>query len=299
MKLLMQESESYSQLFFSPFEMALMGSVIDDRGAAAHRFVWENSQKVVTLEYDPDEYTLKVDDAVIYADDIDGLVERFHGQRILLESTTLGFVELLLCARSFMRSSIDNFHIVYVEPGEYRRARRTALLNKRDFELSDEVPGYRGFPGATMMLTDKEIQRGVFFLGYEERRLDQALEDFQMINPDRCMAVFGVPAFKPGWEMDAFVNNIRVIRDKNIRGGIRYCGAENPKSAIDLLSDVYSSLENGERMFVVPIGTKPLGVGAALFAAAHHDVKVLYDHPRRRPERSKEVSRWHLYEVLL
>jgi hypothetical protein len=175
--------------------------------------------------------------------------------------------------------------------------RRSQILHKRDFELSDEVPGYRAIPGATLMLSDRLPQRSVFFLGYEERRLELALEDYQMLQPSSCDVVFGVPAFRPGWEMDAFANNVRVIREREISGGVYFCGAENPDSAVEVLESIYSNLEDDERLFIAPIGTKPNGVGVALFAATHPTVGILYDHPQRRPDRSKEVAGWHLYNV--
>jgi hypothetical protein len=50
-------------------------------------------------------------------------------------------------------------------------------------------------------------------------------------------------------------------------------------------------------MYIAPIGTKPHGIGAALFAATHEDVGILYDHPRRREGRSSKVGKWHLFNV--
>ena len=160
MELKMQESEDYSKLSFHPFQIAFTGNVVDDRGAAADPLVRSNSENVIPIESDPADYPLHFDTEIIHADALHYFLAPFRGLKILLESTTLGFVEIFLSTRSFHRLGIDNFHILYVEPQQYKHARRTALLNKRDFDLSDEVPGYRGFPGATMMLTDKEIQRG-------------------------------------------------------------------------------------------------------------------------------------------
>jgi hypothetical protein len=175
--------------------------------------------------------------------------------------------------------------------------RRSYLLNKRDFELSQEVPGYKPIPGATRILSDRIGQRTVFFLGYEERRLDRALEDNQMVQPANCSVVFGVPAFKPGWEMDAFANNIRIIGERRLRGGIQFCGAENPAAAFGVLERIRQGLNAKETLFVGPIGTKPMGIGAALFATIYPHVGIFYDHPRRSKWRSNSVAKWHLYNA--
>jgi len=111
--------------------------------------------------------------------------------------------------------------------------------------------------------------------------------------------VFGVPAYKPGWEVHAFANNVRVLEAKRLSGGVHFCGAENPAGAYEILREIKTSLENDARMVVAPIGTKPNGIGAALFAALHSDVGLLYDHPKKSPGRSEQISRWHLYHVRL
>jgi hypothetical protein len=58
-----------------------------------------------------------------------------------------------------------------------------------------------------LVLRDDIPTKTVFLLGYEGQRLAQALEQTD-IRPSNCSVVFGVPAFQPGWEMDAYANNV-------------------------------------------------------------------------------------------
>ena len=97
--------------------------------------------------------------------------------------------------------------------------------------------------------------------------------------------------------MDAIANNIRVVSEHNLRGGVHFCGADNPAGAIEILSHVQTALAPGERMFVAPIGTKPHGIGSALFASANSGVGIIYDHPNRTPKRSDSIASWHLFTV--
>jgi len=297
MRIKMQESESKESLSFKGCDVAIVGKPIDDRGFAAVDFLRSNANDIVFMEYNADEFEIDFNGKRFGVDELDKYFSRLQGKTVYLEATTLGFVEIFLSCRVLQHLGFRKTTLFYVEPQRYSKFKRYELLHKRDFDLSDEFPGYQAIPGATCMLSDRSVQIGVFFLGYEERRLDRALEDYQMIQPSKCCVVFGVPAFKPGWEMDAFTNNIRVIRDKNIRGGILYCGAENPAAVVDLLEEIYCSLRPNERMFVSPIGTKPNGIGSAIFVSMHPDVGILYDHPIRKKGRSEQVSKWHLYEV--
>jgi hypothetical protein len=83
---------------------------------------------------------------------------------------------------------------------------KCSLGHRREFELSSDVPGDKPVPGAVLMTTERTQQRAVFFLGYEERRLDVALDEPLVVSADTAV-VFGVPAFNAGWEMDAFAKS--------------------------------------------------------------------------------------------
>jgi len=301
MRVQMQECDVEAQLVCNHWDLGIVGKQIDDRGRGAVDFVKRHVNETTLIDYDPERFELTIDGTTINSENIESFLQPHIGKSIILESTTLGFVELFLCCKALFSMGFPRLSFVYVEPGSYAlrvsSTRRSVILNKRDFELSDEVVGYRAIPGALRMLSDRFPQRSVFFLGYEERRLERALEDHQMMKSDHCSVVFGVPAFRPGWEMDAFANNVRILKEKRISGGVYFCGAENPASAIQVLETIHNELGANERFFVAPIGTKPNGIGVALFAATRSDVGLLYDHPKRRRDRSREISRWHLYDV--
>ena len=297
MKIRMQECESAANLTVNYWDIGVVGRTVDDRGRAAMDFLSSRTGRLVCIEYNPEEFQLDIDGNKINAEDVDDFLSKLDGGSVLLEATTLGFVEIFLLCRALRKIGLPKLALLYVEPLSYSNPRRSQLLTRRDFELSEKVPGYKAIPGATLMLTDRTPQQAIFFLGYEGERLERALEDYQMIRPSNCSVVFGVPAFRPGWEMDAFANNIRIIAERNIRGGVYFCGAENPAAAFELLTQLHRGLSRSERLFIGPIGTKPNGIGVALFAATYENVGILYDHPRRRAGRSSQTGRWHLFDV--
>jgi len=227
--------------------------------------------------------------------ELQSIVASAENSPIALETTTLGFVEVLLCCRA-ARGAVSILDCLYVEPQDYRRSSNSHLLAKRDFELSGEIVGFKGIPGATRMLTDRRPQKCVFFLGFEGARFRRAFTDLEMLKGRRSSAVIGIPAFNPGWEMDSIANNVPVMRDEHVNT-VYFCGADNPKAAVDLLETTYDGLQPEETMFVAPIGTKPHGIGTALFAALWRDVGVIYDHPHRTAGRSTAVGQWHCFSV--
>lgn len=60
-------------------------------------------------------------------------------------------------------------------------------------------------------------------------------------------------------------------------------------------------LDEDEQMFVVPLATKPMSVGACLFLInkPKDKVAVLYDHPKEISGKAIEIANWHLFNVTL
>ena len=290
----MQKAQAATLLSVNDWDLAIVGKSIDARGRAAVAFLNGHTQQTVELWYHADDLKITIDGTVPESGRIEELLAAHKKKRIVLESTTLGFAEVFLCCRAAYELGIKEVSFLYVEPADYSRPRKTLVLHKRDFQLSGIVAGFSAIPGAAMIIDDRAPPTAVFFLGYEERRLDRALEEFSF-RTEKCSVVFGVPAFQPGWEMDAFANNIRVIEDKNIRGPLHFCGAENPRGAYEAIAEIHKTVADGDSLLLAPIGTKPHGIGVAVYAAKHPEVGILYDHPERHPGRSANTFNWHLY----
>jgi hypothetical protein len=296
MRLFLQEGESPADLDFPSWHVLIHGVPVDDRGRTALQFGTARTVSQHRLQHEPESLSVELDGINVVVDEFGDALKAIATGRVLIEATTLGVVELVLCCKALRRNGVGAFDILYVEPDDYKRPRRDHLLHKRDFELSREVPGYRAIPGSALYLRDRKPFRTVFFLGYEDARLRRAFEEVPMLVSESTAVVFGVPAFRAGWEMHAMANNIGVIKEHNIRGGVYFCGAENPYAVLELLGDIYQGVD-GERLVLAPIGTKPHGVGVALFAATHDDVGIIYDHPQRTKGRSSDVGHWHLFSI--
>lgn len=297
MKIQLQKGKSADEVSWTHSEHIFHGEAVDDRGAEAMLHAKKWSDNLHIIRYFPDTHGVEIGGRIISSDNFTEAFSSFVDKRISLEATTLGFVELLLCYRALYELKIANVDTIYIEPKSYRSTPSGKLLERRDFELSDAVPGFQAVPGNGVLLNDRRPDKGVFLLGYEDSRLRRAFEDLQMIKPRLSSITFGVPAFNPGWEMDAIANNITVIVEQGIRGGVYFCGAENPLAVVELLEELYGGLRAPERLFVAPIGTKPHGIGAALFASKHPDVGIIYDHPKRKDNRTSYTKSWHLFQI--
>ncbi|MFI4912882.1 MAG: hypothetical protein ACIAQZ_14560 [Sedimentisphaeraceae bacterium JB056] len=299
MKISMQCGENEGDLHFSGWDHAISGVSVDDRGRSAIKFCEDKCVNTHKLEYCPNSLRIFFDDKTYCAEDIEELIEGLGEGSILLETTTLGFVEIFLACRAIKGMSRKKTTLLYMEPQDYTKdPHKRYVLSKRDFELSDEIKGFVGIPYATYMLRKGISTKALFLLGYEGDRLRQAFESLE-IQPSMCSFVYGVPAFHPGWEMNSFANSVSILQEKNAGRNILYSGAQNPKVAYNVIEKIYKSCDpsNRERLLISPIGTKPHAIGAALFACEHEDVALVYDFPSKKTGRSSKTSKWHLFDI--
>ena len=173
MNITMQCSQHEEGVSGGTWDVAIIGPVLDDRGKAARNFASRHSRRIVECIYKPESFSLLLDNQIFTADQPEDALRSLGEGKILLETTTMGFPEVYLACRALKALARQHVSMLYVEPREY--AAKSQLLDRRDFELSEEVLGFISIPGATILLDDRACQRGVFFLGYEERRLDRAI----------------------------------------------------------------------------------------------------------------------------
>lgn len=294
MNLLMQECSDHSELTHSQWDIGFIGSSLDDRGGEAINFVKTNCSQIIEVSYDAENMQMKIGGEIYNIDDVGPVFSQISEKKILIESTTLNFAEILIILNE-TKSGHNKISILYVEPKSYTRTPdHKALI--REFELSEETIGFLPIPGHSGHLTENSKQIVVFMAGYESERVDRAIEENSIL-PKDAKLVFGVPAFQAGWEMNAFTNNLRVIKEKRILGTTYFAGANNPGAIYDILNYIHESLEVGEELFIAPVGTKPAGIATAIFVAENPNVCILYDHPLKKGTRSKEIEKWHLFEI--
>lgn len=142
MKIKLQEANLAAELQHFRWDLALVGNAVDERGKAAVEFAQNNSDESRVFTYSPETFRSTLGAASQNAEQTEELLRAEAGKKLLLETTTLGFVEIFLATRALLQLGIAEFYLLYVEPGEYASPRRSNLLYRREFELSDTVPGW-------------------------------------------------------------------------------------------------------------------------------------------------------------
>ena len=294
MRLVTNHAMNAGGLACPEYSLGIVGPVLDDRGAAAVEHASACCTRVIELSYGASNKSITSNGREVPWHRVQDVLGAPIGKHVLVESTTLGLAEVVLCCRHFVRAADVLVDFLYVEPSEYTKGTGDHEPGRRDFELTDEVKPFGAVPGFAMALDPGRSQRTVFLLGYEGQRLGIALEQLG-VPRESIFVTFGVPAFRSGWEMNAFENNLPMLREHRLAGRIHYEAADNPDALRESLARIHAA--GAEELLVIPIGTKPHGIGAAVYAATTDRVGMTYDFPQRKSRRSVGVGTWHLYQL--
>ena len=282
------------ELLKRKWDIAIIGDPdSDERSLVARDYAINQANNHILIRYENN--TLYIDDENVTKARLQTLVN--GAKSLLIEATALPCPEILVALRTAVKEEVKSISFLYLEPVEYRRNLKGNLTEHRDFDLSNNCR-FKSVHGFMADLTDTPVGQAVFFLGYEKSRLGQALEQEETLRQWQKYAVFGVPGFEAGWEIDALANNAHHLASDRFE--VKYVAATSVNSAYRLLKNLRRDDKTEKPIVICPLGTKPHTIGAALFLIEHNEgqeATLLFDHPRKSSERSREVRRWHLYDV--
>lgn len=282
------------------WDYAFVGANLDERSEAAINLIRAAANNVYKAEFSVEQpHRLQVSTDLLAPKDLARLVGR--SKSLVLETTTLGTVEVLQLLRAAREANLNRVDCLYVEPKDYEKDTFLESSWSRDFSLSDShrVAGVPPFLPMQAQLADRNV-RLVVMLGYESSRLAGVFEQDPGMAVWRKFAVVGVPGYSPGWEQNALANNVDAL-DIHQFHPVRYCSASSVSGAYDVLTQIHDEgHDENPHTTVAPLGTKPHGIAAAMFLVDHssyQQASLLYDHPIRIQGRSSKVRRWHLYRI--
>lgn len=298
----MEYGPTSNEISRQDWDFVFYGVEIDDRSEIAISYVKQFGKSECCIHYMATERKIIIgnEEREVWADDIyDFLVEIGinSSSKILLESSSLGVAELLLLIQSFKEIGCCTFDVLYLEPKHYHK-QTIDFTDRRQFDLSTSFNGFIAIPGHA--LSFESWDKAVVLCGFESERLGRAFDEIDLQGRN-CQLVFGMPPYTVGWDMNSYANHLSIIEGYNIPLEFYYAGASNPLSVCEILSKVYNGLEDEQKLFILPLGTKPMSIGACVFKVSndYSNLSILYDHPIRKQGRSKEISRWNLYHIAL
>lgn len=200
----------------------------------------------------------------------------------------------------------DNIVAAYAEPTGYLRTQEvspeklmdpTAPRIKGGFDLNTSFWGYDEIPNLKTTTQSRDNYIWIAFLGFEGKR---AAAVYQEISDDSSLTipVITMPAIRPGWASLAFEANQMLFENARIScQGIEYVDALDPYASYNMIEKVQE--RSPEKHIVIsPLGTRPVSLGALLYAMKHEESEVYYDTPKESHSKIDDVGEVHLYDLL-
>lgn len=290
------EYNSLSEISDSRWNVAIHGKHADDRDKEIRTFFNEHCDYVHTFHYDRIEMQAHLSMDVLELHDIEDSIKKLSGLKIVIDATSFDVAELAIICKSLKTAGISNFDVIYAEPSEYSH---DSTNGEKNFNLSESLLGFEeaGIPGISKAIPTTDPKLFIFFMGYEGDRFKNALE-LSEISGKECNLVFGVPAFKFGWDKNSLLSSARSILENSLQDSFLFCGATNIYGVSRLLEELRHKYQN-ETFFLVPLGPKPMSIGAIKFLCDDKNASLLYDHPARSANRSKGIASIHLVRGFL
>jgi hypothetical protein len=185
---------------------------------------------------------------------------------------------------------------VYVEPREYTRS--STPTPGMIFDLSERTEGISPLPGFASLRRSSRDESACFIplLGFEGARFGHVMEQVQPPQ-HRTIPVVGVPGFRPEFPFYAYSGNRTQLEGDHLAVSVRLAKANCPFDLFHALRRIASDYPN-DFLRIAPIGTKPHGLGAILFALSLQDrVEIIYDHPVRKVRRTTGEARVCTYDI--
>lgn len=228
------------------------------------------------------------------------MLERLEldGKTILVDFTGMeqpAIFFLFKCLRD-QRSARRVFGL-YTEPLRYRT--RPGSSPEEAFDLTEEFIDFQALPGFVRRHDPGRRRQLLVYMGFEGRRFTKVLEEVDH-DPRYVHAVFGIPAFQPGWQYLTLGSNQAAL--ERSRAELHAAEANNVFDAYEVAEKIGRTYTDYQ-LVMAPIGTKPHAVGSGIYASLHEDSLLIYDFPIKqalfRTEGVGKASVYNLSELIL
>lgn len=197
----------------------------------------------------------------------------------------------------FIKALIEKqkkFSVVYVEPLEYTK---TIDSEKHViYDLSEKIRGIAPIPGFASFSVDEERFLFVPTLGFEGARYSFMIENVEPVG-NNTYPIIGVPGFRAEYPFYCYQNNRLPLKNTGSWKNVIYVPADCPFS-------LFNELETLQKKYldlaikIALIGTKPHALGAIIYRLVYPErTEILYDHPIKKPKRTKGFFKKHVYDV--
>lgn len=191
----------------------------------------------------------------------------------------------------------------YTEPTAYPRSTETMPTDgeKKEliggFDLNSSFWGYEEIPNLKTISSEQNNFVWIVFLGFEGKRADSVYTEISD-DINNIIPVITFPSIRPGWANFAYeANQILFEKARIYSPDIKYTDATNPFEAYNFIEKVKENHKN-QHIVISPLGTRPVSLGALLYAIQHDESEIYYDTPKESCSKIINSGKIHVYDIL-
>jgi len=302
--------------FRTDYDCIFIGTEInlDDRSELVNGHITSSyaQQNIFKISYDSQSFKMIVNDVEHSLPEAFDYIRSISGNRVLIECTTIDFVELTLILQQ-VYDNVSSIDFLYLSPDAYGKG-FSPSISAHDFRLSDSFSKSMPVPGFTHMLGSHGSKVTlVAFVGFEKSRIGRVLNDDENSTIKKFMIAFAIPPFQSGWENHSIFQHAQYL-ENNDCDEPEFISAYSPLSTYDFLSKrVEPTIEDNDVLQLAAYGTKPCSIGAAIYAVEKQQeqagrirsgdcsiglrVSLQYDFPNKTTKRSSGIGCCYLYSL--
>jgi hypothetical protein len=164
-------------------------------------------------------------------------------------------------------TEIDAF---YTEPSSYLRSSGGAYRFSSGRYVTIEIPGYTG------TRTTHSQRLLIILLGFEGGASEFISEELQ---PTATIPINGFPSYLLHYKDVSVMSNNALLTNADVRKTMKFAPANDPFETYNTLSNICKDYPN-HAITIAPLGTKPMTLGAALYALRNPIVRIVYARPQ-------------------
>lgn len=168
-----------------------------------------------------------------------------------------------------VRFNVTNINAYYTEPKSYFFP--SGLFNAFHTSTGSlQIIGIDGYTGQEVRGAKRKL---VILLGFDG---DLSREISEVVSPEETIVVNGFPSYSPKFKDISLVTN-EILVGNDIE--IKYARANNPFDVYNLLESIKNNERTETFLNIAPLGTKPMALGACLFALHNPEARIIYPLP--------------------
>jgi hypothetical protein len=195
-----------------------------------------------------------------------------NARRVAIDISTFTkpyFLAALRALKDFV--GIMDIDVFYTEPSEYLRSPGGTYEFSVGRYEPIEIPGYTG----TRTTYNKRLL--IILLGFDGNASEFISEELQ---PSVTIPINGFPSYLLHYKDVSVMTNSNLLTKADVRRSMRFAPANDPFETYNSISNICKDYEN-HAITIAPLGSKPMTLGAALYALRNPSVRIVYALPEQ------------------